>query len=68
MPEVNATVDSLNDLVECSGVFVDKLAVFIKEKDGKIFYLRPVSERATKIVKENIEADVRFDGDRKSVV
>lgn len=41
---------------------MDKLAVFIKEKDGKIFYLRPVSESATKIVKENIEADVRFDG------
>lgn len=57
-PLVQSTCETLKDLVECEGVFVDKLSDFIEERAGKMCYVRPLAESENKTVIEPVSRDV----------
>lgn len=62
-PMVDSTCESLKDLCECEGVFVDKLSQFIeKDADGSVLYKRSVSESAAAVVKAAVSENIQFDG------
>ncbi|XP_060589612.1 zinc finger protein 862-like [Ruditapes philippinarum] len=61
-PLVQSTCDSLEDLVECEGAFVDKLSCFVKESDDKVLYVRPDSESQLETVKETVKSNIEFEG------
>ncbi|XP_053377704.1 zinc finger protein 862-like [Mercenaria mercenaria] len=61
-PLVQSTCDSLEDLVECEGAFVDKLSGFIQERNGKVQYVRPDSESKLGTVSETVKSNLEFEG------
>ncbi|XP_053373826.1 zinc finger protein 862-like [Mercenaria mercenaria] len=61
-PMVASTCDSLQDLLECEGVFVDKLFTFTVEESGSVLYRRPSEESVSKTVNEGIKSNIEFDG------
>ncbi len=61
-PVVNSTCASLKDLIECEGVFVDKISLFVQQKDESVVYARPVNESDCKSVSAGIERNVEFEG------
>ncbi|MEW8546312.1 MAG: hypothetical protein AB2693_22575 [Candidatus Thiodiazotropha sp.] len=63
-PMVQSACESLTDLIECEGVFVDKLCQFITsdEEGNDVTYIRPVKESASKTIKEGKENNVNFEG------
>ena len=64
MPMVESTCESLKDMLECEGVFMDKLNTFVNkpEEATKAIYSRPISESSSKAVRENKEENVDFKG------
>lgn len=62
-PLVTSVCESLHDLLECDGVFVEKLIKFIiKGKNENAVYKRPVDESSAKSVKYNKKSNVEFEG------
>ena len=63
-PMVESTCKSLRDLIECEGVFVDKLNEFVEksENNSEVLYKRPLSESSKKTVMDNKMQNVQFDG------
>ena len=61
-PMVDSTCESLNDLIECEGVFVDKLSCAVVEENGTVLYKSPVSDSSATSVKQNIQNNVEFQG------
>ena len=53
-PHIASTCESLKDLLEVDGVFVEKLSKFVCLQDDKALYCRPTSESEYKKVKEQI--------------
>ena len=62
-PMIDSTTESLKDMLECEGVFVDKLSAFVQTSDdSKTVYSRPITESESKSVKENKNENVEFEG------
>jgi hypothetical protein len=63
-PMVNSVCESLEDLLICEGVFVDKLTQFIKVQNDSdsVVYTRPLSESTSKTVLENKNSNMEFEG------
>lgn len=61
-PMITSTCESLQDLLEAPGLFVEKLSKFVVEEDGKYVYKRPLSESDCKSVNSAIMENIEFDG------
>ena len=63
-PMVDSTCESLKDMIECEGVFVDKLHKFVQISEGRaeILYKRPPCESACKTVKDSKKQNIEFEG------
>lgn len=61
-PMVDSTCESLNDLIECEGVFVDKLSSAVTEENGTVLYKSQVSDSSAASVKQSIQSNVEFEG------
>ncbi|XP_053372515.1 zinc finger protein 862-like [Mercenaria mercenaria] len=61
-PMVTSTCESLQDLLEVDGLFVEKLSKFVVEEDGKRVYKRPLSESDCKSVSSAIKENIEFEG------
>lgn len=61
-PMITTTCESLQDLLEAQGLFVDKLSKFVVEEDGKYVYKRQLSESDCKSVNSAIMENIEFDG------
>ena len=71
-PVVIITCDSLKDLIEVDGVFVDKLSKFVKVGENKVTYTRPFSESdcnsKTDAIRGNVTFEVFSDSDESDSV
>ncbi|KAH3842501.1 hypothetical protein DPMN_115997 [Dreissena polymorpha] len=54
--------ESLQDLLEAPGLFIEKLSRFLVEEDGKHVFKRPLSESNCKSVISAIKENIKFDG------
>lgn len=61
-PFVQSVCDSLRDLSEVEGVFVEKLLEFVKVEDNRVTYTRPLSESDCTSLTANINANYAFPG------
>lgn len=61
-PTITSTCESLQDLLDAPGLFVEKLSKFVVEEDDKYVYKRPLSESDCKSVNSAIMENIEFDG------
>ncbi|XP_052249683.1 zinc finger protein 862-like [Dreissena polymorpha] len=61
-PVIRSSCESLLDLLEVSGVFVEKLSKFVHVGDHKVTYSRPLSESDCNSVNEQIQQNIHFKG------
>ena len=61
-PMVESTCDALSDLVECEGVFVDKLNCAVVEENEKAVYKGQTSDKSSACVSNDILENFEFEG------
>ena len=61
-PMVASTCESLTDLCEVEGVFVEKLKKYAVSENGKFVYRRPLSESNCENLKKEIQTNIAFEG------
>ena len=61
---IDSTNESLKDILECEGVFMDKMTTFLQksEDDSKPVYKRPIQDSSIKSVKDNKDENIAFVG------
>ncbi|XP_052227215.1 zinc finger protein 862-like [Dreissena polymorpha] len=62
IPVVNCVIDSVEDLLEVQGVFMDKLDKFVCEDGEKVLYKRPLGESDCSAVVAAITENYAFSG------
>lgn len=61
-PFVQSICDSLRDLAEVEGVFVEKLTEYVREEDNRVVYTRPLSESDCATLTTSINSNYEFLG------